>query len=240
MKKAFGISALVMASAFSAHVAAESVSNYQVQFTSQAPVIDGTGNDAVWQSAKTLTQFSFPWRTQMAPATEFKALWDTNAMYFRYRVEDKQLAVGTDPERAILDSDRVEIFLAKDVGLSQYYTMEIDAKSRVFSGKAAYDTAMKKRTALDSTWQWPGLVAKASLTETGYVVEGSLPLKTLDALGLWQDSAKTTLLCALMRAEFTPQPNGKIDMGWMTWVDPNTPKPNFHNPGTFGTCTFTQ
>ena len=240
MKTILGMSALLLSGMMSAQVAAETPANYHIQFTQQAPVIDGKGQDAVWQTADTLTQFSFPWRTQMAPATEFKALWDNTAMYFRYRVEDKQLAIGTDPERAILDSDRVEIFLAKDAALSQYYTMEIDPKARVFSGKAAYDTVAKKRASLDSTWQWPGLVAKASMTDTGYVVEGALPLATLDKLGLWQDKNKTTVLCALMRAEFTPQKDGKIDMGWMTWVDPQTAKPNFHNPETFGTCTFTQ
>ncbi|MGF1724794.1 carbohydrate-binding family 9-like protein [Photobacterium nomapromontoriensis] len=239
MKKLLGLSALLLGSVVAGQAVADDVQpEYRVQFTKQAPVIDGKGDDAAWANAETLTQFTFPWRTVMAPATEFKALWDNDAMYFRYRVEDQQLAIGTDPERAILDSDRVEIFLAKDKVLSSYYTMEIDPKARVFSGKAAYDTVAKKRASLDSNWQWPGLVTKASLTDNGYIVEGELPLNTLNQLGLWQDADKTELLCALMRAEFTPLQDGKLDMGWMTWVDPQTAKPNFHNPGTFGSCKF--
>ncbi|MGI2800946.1 sugar-binding protein, partial [Photobacterium damselae] len=58
---------------------------------------------------------------------------------------------------------------------------------------------------------------------------------TLSQLELWQDKSQSELLCALMRAEFTQQ-DGQLDMGWMTWVDPKTPKPNFHNPQTFGSC----
>lgn len=237
MKKLLGLSALLMGSVVAGQAAAEEVQpTYHVQYTEQAPVIDGKGEDSAWAGAKTLTQFTFPWRSEMAPATEFKALWDEQAFYFRYRVADKHLAIGTDPERAILDSDRAEIFLAKDVTLSSYYTMEIDPKARVFSAKASYDTKAKKRASLDSSWQWPGLETKASIKDDGYIVEGKLPLATLDKLGLWQDDDKSELLCALMRAEFTPLPDGSLDMGWMTWVDPNTPKPNFHNPGTFGNC----
>ncbi|WP_369686233.1 sugar-binding protein [Photobacterium kishitanii] len=95
---------------------------------------------------------------------------------------------------------------------------------------------MKKRASLDSNWTWKGLETKASLTDSGYIVEGKLPLQTLTDLSLWQNKQQTQLLCALMRAEFTQQADGKLDMGWMTWVDPKTPTPNFHNPQTFGSC----
>ncbi|OBU25515.1 carbohydrate-binding family 9-like protein [Photobacterium kishitanii] len=209
---------------------------YNINHTEIAPVIDGIAHDNEWKSAQALTAFSFPWRDTPAPATEFKALWHAETLYFQYTVTDKNVAIGTDPERAILDSDRVEIFLAKDAELSRYYTMEIDPKARVFSAQASYDMMNKKRASLDSNWTWKGLETKASLTDSGYIVEGKLPLQTLTDLSLWQNKQQTQLLCALMRAEFTQQADGKLDMGWMTWVDPKTPTPNFHNPQTFGSC----
>ncbi|PSU43019.1 endoxylanase [Photobacterium frigidiphilum] len=237
MKNILGLSAIMIGSlaAFQA-VAGEADNQYSVNFTQQAPVIDGKGLDTVWGNAQSLTDFSFPWRTDSAPATEFKALWDHDAIYFRYVLEDQHLAIGTDPKRAILDSDRAEIFLAKDPQLTVYYTMEVDLKARVFSAKASYDLVKKKRATLDSSWNWQGLVTKASITDNGYIVEGKLPITTITELGLWQDEAQSELLCALMRAEFTPLKDGNIDMGWMTWVDPKTTKPNFHNPDTFGSC----
>ncbi|KII79752.1 carbohydrate-binding family 9-like protein [Vibrio renipiscarius] len=241
MNKLLGLSVALLSGAISATAVADvNTQEYQIRFTEQAPMIDGSGTDTAWLEADTLTQFTFPWRPAVAPATEFKALWDAEAVYFRYRVSDDNIAIGTDPKRAILDSDRAEIFLAKDKALSTYYTMEIDPKARVFSAKAAYDSENKKIGSLDSSWKWPGLVAKSSTMDKGYIVEGKIPLSTLTSLELWQDSQKTELLCALMRAEFTQKPDGSLDMGWMTWIDPNTAKPNFHNPYTFGSCKLTK
>ncbi|MDX1301335.1 CBM9 family sugar-binding protein [Photobacterium sp.] len=237
MKKKLTFSSLLLASIVATHVNASDAENtYEINFTQEAPVIDGKGVDKAWEKAVPLTQFTFPWRGDVAPDTEFRAVWDKQAVYFRYVVEDQHLAIGTDPERAILDSDRVEIFLAKDPQLSAYYTMEVDPKARVFSAEASYDMVKKKRASLDSNWNWPGLETKTSIMNNGYIIEGKLPLTTISEMGLWQDDKQSLLLCALMRAEFTPQKDGSIDMGWMTWVDPQTAKPNFHNPDTFGFC----
>lgn len=213
---------------------------YNIKHTDTAPVIDGNGSDAVWEQADALTDFTFPWRADPAPKTEFKALWDAEAVYFRYQVADSALAIGSDPARGALDSDRVEVFLAKDAQLSTYYTMEIDPKAQIYSAEATYDMALKKRTSLDDSFSWGSLEYAASYDQQGYTVEIKLPRAKIAELDLWQDKDQSQLLCALMRAEFTPLEDGKIDMGWMTWLDPQTAKPNFHNPGTFGQCVLTK
>lgn len=236
MSKLVYVTALLLGSSLATNVYASADSEYLIEYSTQSPVIDGNPTDTAWDDANTLTQFSFPWRSQLAPATEFKALWNADGLFFRYRVSDENIAIGTDPKRAILDSDRVEMFLAKDKQLTTYYTMEIDPKARVFSAKASYDSENKKIGQLDSTWTWPGLETQATIVDGGYIVETKIPFMTLTSLGLWQDEQQTELNCALMRAEFTQQADGKLDMGWMTWKDPNTEKPNFHNPYTFGLC----
>lgn len=206
---------------------------YLIKHVDNAPIIDANENDAAWQQAQTLTQFTFPWDTKMAPATEFKAVWNSEAIYFRYRVADKHVTIG-EGERGALDSDRVEIFLAKDKKLSQYYTMEIDANDQIYSAIGTYDVKIQKRTSLIE-FEWDGLKTSSKQTEDGYLVEGSIPMSTLTKMGLWQDKEQTQLLCALMRAEFTKTTNG-IDMGWIAWNDPQLPTPNFHNPKPFGQC----
>ena len=209
---------------------------YSLTHTATAPIIDGQGSDAVWQTAQALTAFSFPWRDTPPPMTELRGLWDKDALYFRYHVTDTAQAIGMDPERGALDSDRVEIFLAKDAQLSSYYTMEIDPKGQKYSARASYDMKLAKRVTLDDSFQWGTLQYATSHDEQGYTVEIKIPRAKISELDLWQDDAQSELLCALMRAEFTPQSDGSLDMGWMTWIDPNTAKPNFHNPDTFGRC----
>lgn len=217
---------------------AYAANTYDLTYATKAPVIDGNANDAVWQQADTVSDFSFPWRKDTPPATHFRALWDADALYFLYEVKDKHLAIGKDPSRGALDSDRVEVFLAKDKVASVYYTMEIDPEAQIYSARATYSMDIKKRTSLDDSFKWGNLDYAAKVNKEGYTVEIKLPRSKITELGLWQDQQQTQLLCALMRAEFTPLADGSLDMGWMTWKDPNTKKPNFHNPGTFGECTL--
>ncbi|BBM67489.1 hypothetical protein VA249_41350 [Vibrio alfacsensis] len=214
-------------------ISANAGDTYYINYVDKAPVIDSFESDEAWNDANTLTQFTFPWDTKMAPATEFKAVWNEKAIYFRYRVKDKNVTLG-EGERGALDSDRVEIFLSTDDKLTKYYTMEIDAKDQIYSAIGTYDAALNKRTSL-TEFTWPNLTTSSKLTETGYIVEGSIPMKTLENLNLLKGADKSELICALMRAEFTKTSTG-IDMGWIAWNDPQLPVPNFHNPRPFGTC----
>lgn len=224
--------AITIASVFFSS-AAYSGDTYLIRHVDKSPVIDAIEADSAWDKAETLTQFTFPWDTKLAPATEFKAVWDNEAIYFRYRVSDKHVTIG-EGERGALDSDRVEIFLAKNNELEKYYTMEIDAEDQIYSAVGIFDAKINKRTYLVE-YKWEGVKTSSKLTDYGYLVEGSIPISTLTNMQLWQNKDKTELICALMRAEFTKTKSG-IDMGWIAWNDPKLSKPAFHNPKPFGTC----
>ncbi|HHC7201688.1 TPA: carbohydrate-binding family 9-like protein [Vibrio parahaemolyticus] len=212
---------------------ASAMDSYRIQYVENAPKIDADESDSAWLEADTLTQFSLPWETKIAPATEFKAVWDKNAIYFRYRVVDNNVTTGVG-KNAALDSDRVEIFLARDIDLTEYYTMEIDAKDQIYSAMGAYNKELKKRKYLIN-YEWPGLQTNSKKTEYGYLVEGAIPIETLTKMDLWQDEEKTSLLCALMRAEFT-KVDDQLETSWITWRDPKLPFPHFHNPKVYGQC----
>ncbi|MGF1777315.1 carbohydrate-binding family 9-like protein [Vibrio nomapromontoriensis] len=209
---------------------------YQIQYTKITPQLGDKDSNTLWESANTLTSFTLPWRTTTPPKTQFKALWNEDAIYIRYIVEDRNVVIGSDPQRGALDSDRVEIFLAQDRQLTNYYTLEVDATTQFYSMHAQYDQEAKKIGSRDDVWHWNNVETYGDTTPDGYHVEMKIPLETITELKLWQNDDQTQLLCALMRAEFSKMENGEIDMAWMTWIDPNTPKPNFHNPGTFGEC----
>ncbi|SEG56919.1 carbohydrate-binding family 9-like protein [Vibrio hangzhouensis] len=209
---------------------------YQIKYAKVMPTLGDSVSSSVWDSANTLTDFTLPWRDAVPPNTEFKALWNDDALYIQYRVEDQNVVIGENPERGALDSDRVEIFLSQDKQLSNYYTLEVDATTQFYSMHAQYDLDRKKIGSRNDKWHWDNVETYGSKTNNGYHVEMKIPLETITKLDLWQNSDKTVLLCALMRAEFTRLDSGDIDMAWMTWVDPKTEKPNFHNPDTFGEC----
>lgn len=209
---------------------------YRVHATSTAPVLDGTGADPAWQHAELLTDFRFPWEDRPAPLTQFRALWDDDFVYFQFDVEDPDLVIHEDTTRdkSVLGSDRVELFISTNDTLNPYYSLEMDPRAWVFSSIGRYPRN------IDPSWSWPGLETFASLTDAGYVLEGRIPMQSFADLGLWQDEAKRKLIVAVLRGEFDHLPDGGIKHGWISWIQPDSPKPDFHIPSAFGRWELVQ
>jgi hypothetical protein len=87
----------------------------------------------------------------------------------------------------------------------------------------------------------------------GYAVEGRIPLASLEQLGFPRLRPGVTIRCGLYRAEFshdrssrpvepkeTIHNRGRKSVGsppiehWISWVDPQTPEPDFHVPSSLG------
>ena len=203
---------------------------YQVKAAAPAPQPDGSGADPAWQQAVLLTDFRFPREDRPAPLTQFRALWDADFLYFQFDVEDPDLVIHEDSTRdkSVLGSDRVELFFSTNDTLNPYYSLEMDPRAWVFSSIGRFPRK------IDPSWSWPGLETFASLTDKGYILEGRMPLQSLTDLALWQDEARTRLIVAVLRGEFDHLPDGKVKHGWISWIQPGTPKPDFHHPSAFG------
>jgi len=198
-----------------------------------AITVDGRGVDPSWQSAHLLTDFSFPWSPREPPATEFRALWDEQRLYFRFDVTDADLVLGegANAKEKVIDSDRVEIFFSTGPNLDPYYGLEIDPRGEVLDYEARYHRR------INWAWSCDGLVVKNSLKNSGYLVEGFLPLSTFRKLDcLHQDNQGHYLCAGLYRAEFSHDSGGGPAVeDWMSWLDPKTASPDFHVPESFGT-----
>ena len=195
---------------------------YRVHSAADATALD-------WSDAECLTDFTFPWEERPAPLTEFRALWTDSALHFRFDCEDDDivLAAGADDDEKVMGSDRVEIFLAPDLGLSPYYGLEMDPRGAVL----AYEARYHRRFNWD--WRCEGLALTAAIDGDRYRVEGSIPLATLRSLGVWEPG-NTEFHAGVYRAEFSHTPEGEVHQGWMAWVDPGTETPDFHLPASFG------
>ncbi|WP_410685734.1 sugar-binding protein [Avibacterium paragallinarum] len=79
---------------FSMNAAAEApAKSYNVAFESQAPVLDGKLDEAVWGKVQGVTDFVNPWEQAQMPKTEFKAFHDDQYFYFSFDVEDPNVLI---------------------------------------------------------------------------------------------------------------------------------------------------
>ena len=64
---------------------------YKVQKIDTPILLSGNGQDKAWDNASILSNFSYPWREEKAPLTEFKALYNDTHFYFLYRAIDSDI-----------------------------------------------------------------------------------------------------------------------------------------------------
>ena len=192
--------------------------------------ITGRGDNKAWQKATVLTDFTFPWEPEKAPATSFSALWDGDWLYCLYQATDDSIIAPVIKNNKIDAgaSDRVELFMARDTTLlPYYYCLEMDATGRTLDYRASFYREM------DYAWSWPNkqFVIKTSATITGYIVEIAISIRSLNELGLLQNQR---LLAGLFRAERKTAQGGYNSFHWISWVKPTTTQPDFHTPSAFG------
>ena len=89
------------------------------------PCLTAQPTAADWANARLLTDFSLPWENRPAPRTEFRALWTQSRLHFAFAALDSPPVIGSGPtlKERVLESDRVEIFLAPDLSLAPYYCL---------------------------------------------------------------------------------------------------------------------
>lgn len=230
---------------------AAGVTHYDVWPVSQAPDLDKPYNAQYWQNIPVIEGgFHYPWRDIPAPQTVFKAVHDNDSLYLVFTAKDKEIVVsdaweGEKP--TVSKEDRVEIFFAPSAidvvakslqepgnpptikyALPYYYAIEADPKGRV------HDYRAKFYRQLDSDWNMEGLKTVGQIEDGQYIVRMKIPLKILKDLDLLKDNGR--LKAGLFRAEFSKDVNSKngLDMRWISWVNPNTPLPDFHVNDAFG------
>lgn len=213
---------------------------YDIVKRGDAPTIDGKPEDAVWADIPALSGgFHFPWENREAPLTVLRAYHDGTNVYFSFVVHDQDVISVKDwqGESTVDKEDRVELFFAGsnvdrpgEAGMERYYAIEVDPLGRV------HDYSVEYYRQFDSDWALAGLETAASVTAQGYSVEGKIPLASLNELKLIRDGIMRT---GAYRAEFSA--SGDSDnphMAWISWVNPNTPTPDFHVDASFGEFRF--
>ena len=208
----------------------QQVKSYEVKKSKQEITIDGKGSDPSWAQAGLLTDFQLPWRDEVAQPLTFRAMWTDSSLFLLYQVIDHDI-VAPGPaldKRGVLPSDRVEIFFKVNNEMDPYYCLELDPRARVLDYKAQY----YRKT--DFEWSWPEghLDVLASHTEDGYIVEAKISLASLRQLQIL--NTDNSIDAGLFRGDFTHTSPSKTIVKWISWIKPDSEKPDFHIPSAFG------
>lgn len=192
-------------------------------------IITGMGDNKLWEKANIITEFISPWDIIDPSPTEFKALWDSNFLFFCFKVNDKSIHIENkdDSSQSIGASDRVELFFRPDETLNPYYCLEIDPTARIMDFRA------NSNKNFDINWNWPRneLTVKSSIKKDHYTVEGSISISSLRKFGLIKENKIKT---GIFRAKYNRISEFNFKPTWISWIDPNTDEPNFHISTSFG------
>lgn len=202
---------------------------YEVRKIANDLSLSGTGEDPHWATALVLNDFRYPWESEAAPRTSFRALHNDRWLYCLFDVEDHDVYIFRDRnvKTEVASSCRAEIFFRIDEKLSPYYCLEMDAAGRVMDYRGHHYRKF------DLDWSWPTgqLIVKAHQTAKGYTVELAVSKASLKELGLLRNGA---LEAGLFRGDATPKNNREQEFRWISWVKPDAPTPDFHIPSSFG------
>ena len=193
--------------------------------------VDGI-EDNSWKQATTLTNLLAHWNDNFELQTKFKAVHDESALYFYFNVEDDDIFLEQnfeDEESNAVRSDRVELFLRHPTNVNPYFSFEMDASGRLFDSKGIFDGP------IDESWNIDRELFhfETELSETGYVVEGVIQKSVLRELGLI--STTGTIAVGVYRGNYH---SDSSTIEWISWIKPESEKPKFHIPSSFGTFIF--
>lgn len=196
---------------------------------SETLIISGKGNAVVWKQAQVLSDFVSPWDEKAIDKIEFRALYNSEYLFFNFKVFDAKVYVDftDDTHHSINNSDRVELFFRADKNLNPYYCLEIDPSPRIM------DFLAKPHKDFNFNWNWPtqDISVKSFKSENHFTVEGTISIASLRKFDLLKDGKIET---GIYRAKYNNLVNGAYEPTWITWVNPKTESPDFHTASSFG------
>lgn len=196
-----------------------------------AELIPGASSAELWQDVPVLDRFALYWNPdEVLPYTSAQLFHNDRQLAFRFVAHETDTVLLDEPLKTKMDviqECRVEIFMQAEPNMARYYCLEMDPRGRVLDYQASYYRTFKRQ------WQFPQLKLFGRSVSQGYEVEGTLDLdvlRKLDVLG-----PDNTMRAGLYRAAFRHGPDGNTIQRWISWINPDTPEPDFHVPSSLGT-----
>ncbi len=254
------IPALLLLSA----AAAELPPTYVCQRTEEPPVIDGRGDEAVWQRARKLSHLRDIEGAYTGNETEIRMLWDDENLYVLADIPEKNLwGTLTEHDSCIFRDPDFEVFIDPNEEGNNYMELEINQLNTVWDlfiartyrhapSVVLHDWDIK---GLQHAVQLRGTLNKADDTDEGWSVELAIPWRSIIGNGIHprQDAPPTpyrsmrfNFSCVNWQTEPADTPCGyrkKTNAAGRTLPESNqvwapTGKINIHLPEHWGRVVF--
>lgn len=140
-----------------------------------AIVLDGVADEKDWQTAALFSFAPYDGRSTVTRATTARMLWDDEALYLSFDVEDPDpFTLFTKRDDPIYDSEATEIFIDADGDMDEY--VELQSASDDLHFDAAFKGGARRN--MNKAWDAP-YETKTKRSEKGYVSEWRIPVASL-------------------------------------------------------------
>lgn len=225
--------------AIAALLPGQELPRYDIKRASGPIVVDGKMDDAAWRRANKAENFHFNWYQSGAKEkTEARLLWDDTNLYVGFRCQDRHISAKVlERHGPVSLDDCVEVFLRPDPDKRSYYGFEMNVIGTMLNfvradwykgGRYWEPEGVQLRT---SHHGLPG--KEESSDDNGWVLEVAIPFTNFK-----NDARNTPPRPGDVWRINLNRSGGKTDAQYSTWSPVKTPKPNFHQPDSFGYMTF--
>ncbi len=216
---------------------------YLVQRVSEPPQVDAVWDKPLWQRVPTGILTRNMGQTPLHfPKTEFKMVYDDQALYVIFRVDDQFVrSVSTEYQGPVYKDSCVEFFFTPGTDITQgYFNLETNAGGNALfyhqekQGVNARGIDPADFAKIEIAHSLPDVVDPEIKEPTIWTLEYRLPLDILDKYAPVKSPAKG----AQWRANFYKCADATSRPHWLTWSEVQFERPNFHLPEFFGELHF--
>lgn len=213
---------------------------YEIRRATSAVVVDGRLDEAAWAGASAPLTLQFLWEAQTGAKqrTSARLLWDAEALYVGYDVEDADIvAQFTERDDPTYRDDAVEIFINPNpTQETVYYGFEWNVRGVMYDYLNYNSRTLFKRfdaTGVQVATTMQGTLNERTDTDTGWTLEAAIPWANFEEL-----SRRPPVAGAVWKANVNRwdgvEPNRRMSI----WSDPQQANPWPHVPARFGELVF--
>jgi hypothetical protein len=218
------------------------IPRYDVKRAPAAPTIDGKLDDAVWATASRPIALQFLWDSQTGAKqkTAARLLWDANALYIGFDLEDADVtAQFLQRDDPTYRDDAAEIFINPDPKQEAlYYGFEMNARGVLYDYLNYNSRTLFKRfdaTGVTIATDVRGTLNEPKDVDKGWSLEVAIPWVNFEELSRRPPVVGTVWKANVNRWDGV-EPNRRMSI----WSDPQNTTSWPHVPSRFGELVFVE